>query len=128
MSFILIYGVMLTILIGNCLFSIETAAFFSAKSTLNQALIALSVESDFESETFPFTILQERLITLVQSQLQQNYVYLDLELAFYFYHPATLEACDDSSTNCGGVQIKLISHNSYFVHEAEVRFEVSIGG
>ena len=128
MSFILIYGVLLTILVGNCLFSIETTAFYSAKSTLNQALVALSIESEFESETFPFTILQERFINLVQTQLQQNYVYFDLELAFYFYHPITHEACQDLQTNCGGVQIKLISHNSYFVHETEVRFEVSIGG
>lgn len=128
MSLVIIYILIMTLIIGNCLFSIETSAFYSAKSALNQALIMISMDTSNILDVQQFEIDPVAFMHFMQTQMQQNYIYLDLELGFYFYNQATLQECQSHQLKCDGVQVSITSRNSYFKHQTEIRFEVSVGG
>ena len=128
MSLIIVYVLVMTILVGNTIYAIETTAFTSAKSALNNALVALSVDSEGVINQLEYGINSEYLKRLVVEQMEVNYPYVSLQLEFYFYNQATGLNCIMTHTICDGVQIRITSKNSYFSHHAEVRYEVSIGG
>ena len=128
MIIIIVYILIMTIIIGNCIYSIETSAFYAAKSALNNALVELSIDNHNIIDNLSFEINPDTFMILVSNQLKTNYQYLDLELFFYFYNQSTGDDCMANLVICDGVQIKLVSTNSHFYHQAEIRFEVSVGG
>ncbi len=128
MSILLVFLVVMTILIGNCIYAIETSIFYSAKSALNHSLIELSIDSQEVIDSLNYAIDPERLVSLVQQQLAANSVYMKIQLSFYFYNQSTMQECVTHNLVCDGVQIQLQAHSTYFTHKSEVRFEVSIGG
>ena len=128
MSLVIIYLFTTTMIIGNCLFAIETAAFYSATSTLNRAIVTISLDTTEVIDVTTYALNPEKFSLLLESPMQWNYPFFNLEIAYYFYNQNLQTDCQAYSIKCDGVQIKLQSSNGYFQHQTFLRFEVSIGG